>query len=204
MTTSKDGGGYRLPRAVEVRLAAAAKDLRNCDAVMRLAAFLGRFHTAPAVLGRAFPVDRLALADHDGHGLTEARVRGALAALEAVGFLVREAVKGSAYRPTQQGLRRKPVFFRIAAEFASMFEKSNTAALRARRADSTDRRPVTPSPTPRTPTLSRPTAKPVAYSPKESPRIGKVSLGEQNLTIPEPGLEAALSRLKIAIQRGAA
>ena len=36
MTTSRDGGGYRLPRAVEVRLGAAARDLRNCEAVMRL------------------------------------------------------------------------------------------------------------------------------------------------------------------------
>ena len=97
MPVTEGGGGYRLPRTIELRLAAAARDLRNGEAVMALARFLARFHTAPAVLGRAFPVDRAALAAVEALGLTEARVRGALKALEEVGFLVREAVKGSTY-----------------------------------------------------------------------------------------------------------
>lgn len=202
----ENGGGYRLPRGVETRLAAAVRELRNVEAVMALARFLARFHTAPAVLGRAFPVDRAALAAVDALGLTEARVRGALKALEEVGFLVREAVKGSTYRPTEHGLRRKPVFWRIAPEFADLFSRANAAALRARGAGGTDRRPVTPSPAPRTPTVpvSRPTAQPRAYSPKETRISGSVSSGEQVAANPDAGLEAALARLRSAVERGAA
>lgn len=206
MTTSRDGGGYRLPRAVEVRLGAAARDLRNCDAVMALAAFLGRFHTAPAVLGRAFPVDRAALAAVDTLGLTEARVRGALRVLEEIGFLMREAVKGSAYRPTEAGLRRKPVFFRIAPEFVGLFERANAAALRARGGGKTDRRPVAqaPAPRPSSPAVARSTATLRAWSPKERIPAETFSLGERSASNPETGLEAALSRLRDAVERGAA
>ena len=206
MTTIKTGGGYRLPRAVEARLAAAACDLRNGEAVLALARFLARFHTAPAVLGRAFPVDRVALADHAGHGLTESRVRGALAALEAVGFLVREVVAGSAYRPTEAGLRRKPVLWRIAPEFYALFEKANAAAKRAQGAGKTDRRPVTLAAAlrPSSPSVSHPVGHPRTNSPKEIPRIGNVSLGEQTNPISNAGLEAALDRLRSAIERGAA
>lgn len=206
MTMSKDGGGYRLPRGVEARLAAAARELRNEEAVMRLAAFLGRFHTAPAVLGRAFPVDRAALAAVGTLGLTEARVRGALKVLEEIGFVVREAVKGSTYRPTAAGLRRKPILFRIGVEFGALFERANAAALRARRTGSTDRRPVTPSPAPRTPTpaVSRPKAQPASLLTERDRRSGSVSSGEQVAANPDAGLEAALARLRSAVERGAA
>ena len=150
-------------------------------------------------------MDRVALADHAGHGLTESRVRGALAALEAVGFLVREAVVGSAYRPTEAGLRRKPVLWRIAPEFYALFEKANAAAKRAQGAGKTDRRPVTLATAPRPSTLavSRPTAQPRAYSPKETPRSGSVPLGDQPIANPNTGLEAALARLRSAVERGA-
>lgn len=203
---SKDGGGYRLPRGVEARLAAAARELRNEEAVMRLAAFLGRFHTAPAVLGRAFPVDRAALAAVGTLGLTEARVRGALKVLEEIGFVVREAVKGSTYRPTAAGLRRKPVFFRIAPEFAGMFERANAAALRARGAGRADRRPIAQpaAPRPSAPAVARSTATLRAWSPKEIIPAERLSLGEQAASNPETGLEAALNRLRDAVERGAA
>lgn len=205
--TIETGGGYRLPRAVETRLAAAARDLRNGEAVMALAAFLGRFHTAPAVLGRAFPVDRAALAAVDALGLTEARVRGALRALEEIGFVVREATVGSAYRPTAAGLRRKPVFWRIAPEFGELFSKANAAALRGRRAGSTNRRPIAqaPAPRPSSPAVARPAAKPAPLlTERETPCSGSVPLGERPNANPETGLEAALARLRSAVERGAA
>lgn len=203
--TIETGGGYRLPRTIEMRLAAAARELRNGEAVLALARFLARFHTAPAVLGRAFPVDRVALAGHAGHGLTESRVRGALRALEEIGFLVREAVKGSTHRPTEAGLRRKPIFFRIAPEFAGMFGKANAAARRARGAGRTERRPVTlaVAPRPSPARVAAPTAQPRTNSPEEIRRVER-SLGEQIAANPEPGLEAALSRLRSAVERGAA
>lgn len=202
----ENGGGYRLPRGVETRLAAAVRELRNGEAVMALARFLARFHTAPAVLGRAFPVDRAALAAVEALGLTEARVRGALKALEEVGFLVREAVKGSTYRPTEAGLRRKPVFWRIAPEFGELFGKANAAALRGRRAGGTDRRPVTlaVAPRPSPARVSAPTAQPRTNSPKERIPAERFSLGDRPIANPETGLEAALARLRSAVERGAA
>jgi hypothetical protein len=182
------------------------RDLRNAEAVLTLARFLARFHTAPAVLGRAFPVDRAALSAVGALGLTEAQVRGALRALEEVGFLVREAVTGSAYRPTATGLRRKPVFFRIAPEFYALFEKANAAAVRARRTGSTDRRPVTPFPAPRPSpvAVSRLTVRPVALLTKrESPAVS-VSLGDQNPRIVGSSLEAALARLRAVVEQSEA
>lgn len=206
MPATQAGGGYRLPRTIGARLSAAVEGLRNAEAVMALATFLGRFHTAPNVLGRSFPVDRAALADHAGHGLTEARVRGALAALELLGFLVREAVKGSAYRPTAAGLRKKPIVFRIAPDFAEMFGRANAAAQRARKAGSTDRRAVTPSPAPR-PSVA-PVARPAVHRPpllteKELPS-GSVLIGDQNPAGSENGLEAALARWRAAMAEDAA
>ena len=199
------GGGYRLPRAVEVRLAAAANELRNGEAVLALARFLARFHTAPAVLGRAFPVDRTALAAVDALGLTEARVRGALKVLEEIGFLIREATTGSNYRRMAAGLRRKPVFWRIAPDFAGMFGKANAAAIRVRGAGKTDRRPITPVPTPRPSpaAVARPAAKP-------EPLLAEREKGRKYLQAsnrppnPDTGLEAALARLRAAVERGAA
>lgn len=203
--TIETGGAYRLPRGVETRLAAAARDLRNGEAVLALARFLGRFHTAPAVLGRAFPVDRAALAAVGALGLTEARVRGALRVLEEVGFLIREATTGSAYRPTAAGLRRKPVFWRIAPEFADLFGKANAAALRGRRAGGNARRPIAqaPAPRPSSPAVARPAAKPAALL-TERDEGRKVSSGDRPNPTPNAGLEAALSRLRSAVERSAA
>src|SRR3954469_15746722 len=68
---------YRLPHDVRDRLSAALKPLRNRDACMALAAFLGRFWSAPRKLGLPFMLDRRALAPVEALGLSEARVRGA-------------------------------------------------------------------------------------------------------------------------------
>src|SRR3954469_10922805 len=82
-------GVYRLPHDVRDRLAAALAPYRNCDAAFALAVFLGRFWSTPARLLTAFPIDRRELADHAALGLSESRVRGAIRALEEVGFLDR-------------------------------------------------------------------------------------------------------------------
>lgn len=159
------------------------------------------------VLGRAFPVDRVALAAHGDLELTEARVRGALAVLERVGFVVREAVKGSAFRPTQHGLRRKPVLFRFSPEFMAAFETANAAAQRARGVGSTVRRAETANPQ-RPP--AGPVSHPTGYRPPSSPQLAKketpveaVSLGDWNPAGSDSGLEAALARLRAGIERGA-
>ncbi|MCJ2042534.1 hypothetical protein MKK55_26825, partial [Methylobacterium sp. J-059] len=197
-------GGYRLPRTIGARLSAAVDGLRNADATMRLAQFLARFHTAPGRLGRAFPVDRIALAVHGELELTEARVRGALAALERIGFVVREAMPGSAYRATAEGLHRKPVFWRFAPEFFVLFEKANAAAKRDRGAGSPARRPITSSTAPR-PHVSLPAApKPAPLLAKRQTQAKAFSFGEMKPTEPNTSLEAALDRWRKALEGRAA
>src|SRR5215211_7126048 len=82
-------GVYRLPYEVRDRLAAALMPFRNREAAFALAVFLARYWSTPARLLIAFPIDRRELAEHAALGLTEARVRGAIRALEEVGFLDR-------------------------------------------------------------------------------------------------------------------
>lgn len=206
MLVAQGGSGYRLPRTIDVCLTAAARELRNAEAVMRLAVFLGRFHTAPGRLGRAFPVDRIALATHDQLGLTEARVRGALMALERIGFVVREVMPGSAYRATEHGLHRRPIMFRFAPEFMAAFEKANAAALRARGAGSVARRPLTPSMAsrPSTASVSAPTTRLEPLLAKKQTPAVSVSFGDQSPATSESGLEAALARLRKAVAEDAA
>ena len=100
---------YRLPHDVRDRLAAALKPLRNRDACLALATFIARFWTAPRKLGLPFMLDRRALAPVEALGLTEARVRGAIRALERVGFLTgcreRPDAPGDAGRPAPQARR---------------------------------------------------------------------------------------------------
>ncbi|RVU12509.1 hypothetical protein EOE48_27875 [Methylobacterium oryzihabitans] len=77
----------------------------------------------------AFPIDRRALAEHPALGLTEARVRGALASLEAVGFIERiEPEPGRRYQRTTEGLHRRPVLFKFGAEFGEVFSRANARA----------------------------------------------------------------------------
>src|SRR5215210_7829755 len=115
---STDTGPYRLPHDVRDRLGAALTCYRNRDAAFSLAVFLGRFWSTPARLVSAFPIDRRELADRADLQLTEAQVRGAIRALEEVGFLDRAIPgKGSRHRMTDAGeLHRKPVLFQFGGD----------------------------------------------------------------------------------------
>src|SRR3954454_12683897 len=123
---------YRLPRDVRDRLDAALKPRRNRDACMALAAFLGRFWSAPRKLGLPFMLDRRALAPVDALGLTEVRVRGAIRALERAGFLERMPASGRKHKGTAEGLHRKPVAFTFAATYRDAFAMANKRAAVAR------------------------------------------------------------------------
>src|SRR4051812_6032770 len=133
-------GVYRLPHDVRDRLAAALAPYRNRDAAFALATFLGRFWSTPARLLTAFPVDRRELAEHASLGLTEARVRGAIRALEEVGFLDRAVASGSTHRPTPDGLHRKPVMFMFGSDYGPLFSAANRRAAAARERRSGSRR----------------------------------------------------------------
>ena len=126
---------YRLPASVRDRLASALAGRRNKDACMAFATFIARFWTAPRKLGLPFVLYRRALAPVEALGLTEARVRGAIKALERFGFLERMPTSGRTYQRTPDGLHRRPVAFRIARDFAEAFAMANkrAAATRERR-----------------------------------------------------------------------
>src|SRR3954469_2950459 len=123
---------YRLPHDVRDRLAAALKPLRNRDACMALATFIGRFWTAPKRLGVPFVLDRRALAPVEALGLSEARIRGAIRALERVGFLDRAVTGGRTHQATAEGLHRRPVAFSFAAAYRDAFDAANKRAAAAR------------------------------------------------------------------------
>src|SRR5215213_11975354 len=140
---------YRLPHEVRDRLIAALAPYRNREAAYRLAVFLGRFWSMPGRVALPFPIDRRALADHQDLGLSEARVRGAIRALEEIGFLARAVTFGSRYRATAQGLHRKPVPFQFGSEYAPLFIAANRRAGAARGGLSGPVRPQTPASSPR-------------------------------------------------------
>jgi hypothetical protein len=122
---------YVLPRRLSERLEGALSGCRHAAEAMALATFLGRFWSLPAKLGQPFHVDRRALADRPDLGLSEKRVRRALEALVTVGFLKRQPDRGSAYRMTDEGLRRKPALYRFGAEWWSIFASVCRKAARA-------------------------------------------------------------------------
>src|SRR3954454_21699535 len=130
--TPASSGVYRLPHDVRDLLTAALAPFRNRDAAFALAVFLGRFWSTPARLLAAFPIDRRELAEHAALGLTEARVRGAIRALEEVGFLDRAVASGSTHRPTPDGLHRKPVLFMFGSDYGPLFSAANRRAAAAR------------------------------------------------------------------------
>ncbi|WP_018264067.1 hypothetical protein [Methylobacterium sp. WSM2598] len=198
---------YRLPRSIADRLDAALAGRRNAAAARQLAAWLGRWWSAPRRLLYAFPIDRRALAGREDLGLSEARVRGALAALEEVGFLARyEPDPGKRYQRTAEGLHRRPILFRFGDEYGVAFAQANARAQAARGAAAPARRPV-PRPEPR-PVVLAPPARPAAPAAarassqlaQKQPLGGSLLLmGEQNRTEPLSPLDQALERLRRGI-----
>ena len=143
---SQREGAYRLPHDVRDRLTATLEPFRNRDAAFTLATFIARFWSVPGRVAGSFPIDRRALADHEGLELTEARVRGAIRTLEAVGFLERATpLTGSRYKATEIGLHRKPILFVFGSEFAPMFLAANNRAQAARGRHLQGRRLIPPS-----------------------------------------------------------
>src|SRR3954464_8740055 len=136
---------YRLPAAVRDRLASALAGRRNKDACLTLATFIGRFWTAPRRLGLPFMLGRGALAPVEALGLTEARVRGAIRALEHVGYLERMPASGRTHQRTPDGLHRKPVAYRIVRDYADAFATANKRAQAARGRRLGDRHCVVPA-----------------------------------------------------------
>lgn len=162
---------YTLPRRVLDQLEHLLTGLRNAETCLVLARFLARVQAAPSTLGRAFPVDRRALAAHPDLDLTEEQVRAATAALERCGFLVRVETVGSPYRATANGVRRKPVLRRIGAAFQALFRVLHLAAQK--------RRPAA-NPTP----------------PKSPQAIAVALMGGEDRSSP---FEAAVARLRSAM-----
>jgi hypothetical protein len=155
----------------------------------------------PGRVGGSFPIDRRALTDHEGLELTEARVRGAIRTLEAVGFLERAIPpSGSPYKATEEGLRRKPVLFVLGADFAPAFIAANKRARAARGTDLRARRPIEPANSARLPVAfseaSR-TNSPKSKSPAEPPVI----MGELTKGTGLPAEPSAPTALELALQR---
>jgi hypothetical protein len=203
---------YRLPRAVRDRLTAALQSRRNRAACLTLATFLGRFWTAPKRLGRPFMLDRRALAPVEALGLTEARVRGAVRALEAAGFLERLPISGRTHQRTPDGLHRKPVAYRFARDYAEAFALANRRAEKARERRPGDRRCLGPA-EPQRPPGAVLAARP--YSPKWNPSDASRSIWARSeapapagapapaVAEPNPRLEAALDRWGRALRERA-
>ncbi|MBY0296838.1 MAG: hypothetical protein K2X71_12485 [Methylobacterium sp.] len=190
-------GPYRLPRAVDDRLTAALTGFRNRDAAYALAVFLGRYWSTPSRLTAAFAIDRRALANHPALGLTEARVRGAIATLEELGFLNREEPPpGKRYQRTVDGLQRRPITFRFGSEYGATFAKANARAEAARGARRVAPRPLPPPAPPRQ--LAAPQAIRPQVAQMEILGGAVLHMGEQQSVVPSSSLEAALERLRRA------
>jgi hypothetical protein len=139
---SQGEGPYRLPHSVRDRLASSLAPFRNRDAVMTLAVFIARYHSAPDRIVEAFPLDRRALIDHPDLGLTERQIRSAIRVLEEIGFLDRALASGSKYKPTEDGLHRKPIRYMFGPDYAPLFISANNRAAAARGGNSRARRPI--------------------------------------------------------------
>jgi hypothetical protein len=201
---SRGEGPYRLPRDIRDRLVAALAPYRNREAAFALAVFLGRFWSMPGRVALPFPIDRRALADHRELGLTEARVRGAIRVLEAVGFLARFVTSGSHYKATADGLRRKPIPFVFGSDYAPLFIAANNRATAARSRQEGARRIQTPD-SARGPSVGSLEAR--AISPKSKSEanppvlMGEIAKGSglpPQASEPDANLEAALEQLRQA------
>jgi hypothetical protein len=144
-------------------------------------------------MARPFPIDRRALADREDLGLTEAQIRGALRSLELVGFLNRgEPSAGSTYKPTPEGLRRKPILFGFGADYGTSFAAANARAERARGRQG-DRRATTALPLSNSPKYKAHTKTVVLMG-----EVAKEAAGRQRVAQPvevNPALERALQWL---------
>lgn len=192
-------GPYRLPPGIRDRLSTALVGRKNRDAAFALAAFLARYWSSPQRLLCAIPVDRRALAEHEALGLTEARVRGALAVLVQVGFLARyEPEARKKYQRTEGGLRRRAILHKFGEEYGVAFGKANARAQAARGAGAPARRPAPPRSEPRqAPAASVAARRPVPVAPQVAQKqlLGGavVLMGETGATSP---LEGAIARLR--------
>ena len=138
---SQGEGPYRLPRDAHERLTTALASFKNREAAYALAVFIARYHSASSRIVDAFPIDRRALANHPDLGLTEDKIRGAIRTLEAVGFLDRASAGGSTHKKTSDGeLHRKPILFRLGADYAPAFIAANRRAAAVRGRHSGERR----------------------------------------------------------------
>lgn len=208
---SNNTGPYRLPSAIRERLTTALAPFRNREAAFALAVFLGRFWAVPSRISGSFPIDRRALADRADLDLTEGKLRGAIRALEAVGFICRIEPKGSTYRMTDGGhLQRKPVAFTfspevksnliIAIKRAAGHRRNDLRRLKAQGPQTHQSRP--------TPSLGQFNGIPTNLPKNKIPSERTLLMGEQGnrLKYPSkihevnPRLEAALERLKEAIR----
>lgn len=194
---------YRLPAAVRERLHAALAGRRNRDACLTLAAFLGRFWSTPHKLGLLFVLDRRALAS-TALTLSEARIRGAIQALERVGFLKRGPAAGRTHQRTPDGLRRKPIAFTFAADYRTAFAQANARAQATRGRRLQDQQSAAPA-VARRPSTAPPAAR-LANSPKWNPSEASRSIWARSVprapapAEPNPKLEAALDRWREAFQ----
>ena len=194
---------YRLPRPVRDRLEAALSGRKNAPACLALATWLARFWSAPRRLLYAFPVDRRAIAGREDLGLSEARVRGALLALEEIGYLARyEPDPGRRYQRTAEGLHRRPLLFRFGEDYATAFTAANARAQAARGAPAPARRPAPRPEAPRPPAVIPAPARPAPFpllAQKQTPCGSRVIMGENPPAGSDENLENALRRLGAAV-----
>jgi hypothetical protein len=189
------GGPYRLPHSVRDRLASSLAPFRNRDAAMTLAIFIARFwsipeekrsskSSRPGHIPGTFALDRRELVEHPDLGLTERQIRSAISVLEEIGFLDRFLASGSKYKPTEDGLRKKPIIFQFGSEYFPLFDAANKRAAAVRGRDPHARRPI-PAETMR-PVPAMPSEGSRAKCPKDKaladPRIylGHVRTGEKS------------------------
>jgi hypothetical protein len=195
---SRAEGTYRLPHDICDRLAAVLTPFKNREAAFTLAVFVARFWSMPGRVALPFPIDRRALAGHRELGLTEARVRGAIRTLEAVGFLARFVTSGSRYKATEEGLRRKPIPYQFGSDYAPLFIAANRRAAAARGRQESARR-IQTSDSARGPSTA--SAEPSPKSPKSKSEAERsMIMGEKRspprASEPYTPLEAALEQLR--------
>ena len=204
-TPAQGRAGYRLPHEVRDRLVGSLAPYRNREAAFALAVFLARFWSMPGRVALPFVIDRVALANRPDLGLSEARIRGAIKTLEAIGFLDRWPTTGSAYRATEHGLRRKPVGFTFGSDYMPAFIAANTRAAAACGRREGARRTLEPQAA-QGPSLASPEARPLKSPEHKSEAETKVYSGEivrgggipPRASVPNANLEAALERLRKA------